>query len=241
MNDHVTASRKPSADKRALGQPCALLQQRQHRWRHAFVQARQRRRRHAIEAGDAHDLLDDVGLALDVGPPARHDRLAVLELEAEPLEDRLALALRDVDAEQPLHFAVGEVNRALRLDRIAGDDQPRRLAAAKVDDEMRRQLGAGDAEIGIDAALEAIARIGDDAELASGLGDVGRVPQRALDQHVAGVLVAARMLAAHHAGDQLDAVVVGDDHHGLVERVGLAVERQHAFAGARAAHHAARP
>ena len=30
-------------------------------------------------------------------------------LEAEPLEDRLALALRDVDAEQPLHFAVGEV------------------------------------------------------------------------------------------------------------------------------------
>ena len=130
MNDHVTASRRPSADSARLADPGALLQRRQHRRRHAFVQARQRRRRHAVEAGDADDLLDDVGLALDVGPPARHDRLAVVKLEAEPRKDRFAFALRDVDAEQPLHFAVGEVDRALRLDRIAGDDQPRRLAAA---------------------------------------------------------------------------------------------------------------
>ena len=38
------------------------------------------------------------------------------------------------------------------------------------------------------------------------------------------------MLAAHDAGDQLDAVQVGDDHHALVERIGPAVQRQHAFA-----------
>ena len=94
----------------------------------------------------------------------------------------------------------------------------------------------GSAEVGIDAALEAIAGVRHDAELAAGLGDVGRVPQRALDQHVAGRLVAARMLAAHDAGDQFDAACVGDDDHALVERVGLAVERQHALARARAAH-----
>ena len=105
----------------------------------------------------------------------------------------------------------------------------------------RRELGAGNAELRIDAALEAIARVGDDAELAAGLRDVGRVPQRAFDQHVARVLVAARMLAAHDAGDRFDAVVVGDDHHGLVERIGLAVEREHALARARAPNCQRRP
>ena len=43
------------------------------------------------------------------------------------------------------------------------------------------------------------------------------------------------MLAAHDAGDRLDAVRIGDDHHALVERIGLAVERQHALARAGAA------
>ena len=48
------------------------------------VEPRQRRRRHAVEPGDAHDLLDDVGLAVDVGAPVGHDRLAAVDFEAEP-------------------------------------------------------------------------------------------------------------------------------------------------------------
>ena len=43
-------------------------------------------------------------------------------------------------------------------------------------------------------------------------------------------------LAAHDAGERLDAVVVGDHAHGVVERVGLAVERQQLLAVLRAAH-----
>ena len=222
--------------QRALGEPGALLQRRQHRRRHAFVGARQRGGGHAVEAGDADDLLDNVGLAFDVGPPARHDRLAVLELEAEPRQDRLALALRDVDAEQPLHFAVGEGDRALRLDRIAGDDHPRRLAAAQVDHQMRRQLRAGDAEIGIDAALEAIARVGDDAEFAPGRGDVG-ASHSALSISTSRVFssqpeCSPPITPAIDSTPSSSAITTMD----LVERVGLAVERQHALAGARAAH-----
>ena len=130
-------------------------------------------------------------------------------MKAEAFENRLALGLRDVDADEPLDLAVGELDLLTRFRRIARHDQSRRLAAAEVHDEVRRELFSRDAEIGIDAALKTIARIGDDAELASGLGDVGGVPQRAFDQHVARVFIAARKLAAHHPGQQLHAVVVG--------------------------------
>ena len=44
------------------------------------------------------------------------------------------------------------------------------------------------------------------------------------------------MLAAHDSGDRFDAVGVGDHDHGLVERVCLAVKREHGLAGAGAAH-----
>ena len=108
----------------------------------------------------------------------------------------------------------------------------RRLAAAEVEHHAGRELEARQHEGRIDAALEAIARIGIDAELAAGLRDVERLPQRRLDQHVGGRLRAAGRLAAHDAGERLDAVLVGDHADRLVERVGLAVERQQALARA---------
>ena len=125
--------------------------------------------------------------------------LPSFDLEAEPREDRLALGLRNVEAGEAAHFAVGEVDDAFAVSSgspatISRDGSPPQRSMI----EVRRQFRAGHAEIGIDAALEAIARVGDDAELAAGLRDVQGVPQRALDQHVARVLVAAGMLAAHH-------------------------------------------
>ena len=69
-----------------------------------------------------------------------------------------------------------------------------------------RELEARHAEGGVDAALEAVAGVGVDAEPAAGLGDVERVPERGFDEHVGGVLVAAGMLAAHDAGDGFNAV-----------------------------------
>ena len=114
--------------------------------------------------------------------------------------------------------------------RLAGDGDLRRLAAAEIEHHPGRELEARHHEGRIDAALEAVARVGVDAELAAGLGDVERLPERRFDQHVGRGRRAARCLAAHDAGDRLDAALVGDDADGRVERVGLAVEREQGFA-----------
>ena len=76
--------------------------------------------------------------------------------------------------------------------RLAGDGDLRRRAAAEIEHHLRRQLEPRHHESRIDAALEAIARIGIDAELAAGLRDVERIPQRRLDQHVGGRLPSSR-------------------------------------------------
>ena len=55
--------------EKALGEPGALLDERQHRLGDARLDARQRLRLDAVDAGDTDDLFDEVGLALDVGPP----------------------------------------------------------------------------------------------------------------------------------------------------------------------------
>ena len=70
----------------------------------------------------------------------------------------------------------------------------RRRAAAEVEHHLGRELEPRHHEVRIDAALEAIARVRIDAELAAGLRDVERLPQRRFDQHVGGRLVAARSL-----------------------------------------------
>ena len=140
-------------------------------------------------------------------------------------------------AGQPLDFAEGEVNGCRSIRRVARDEELGGRSAAHLQHQTRRQFGAGQGEGRIDAALEAIARIGDDGEFAAGLGDVLRAPQRGFDQHVSGGLVAAGRLAAHHAGEQFDLPVIGDDDHAFVERIGLAVEGQQAFARFCPPHH----
>ena len=55
--------------ERALGEARPLLHERQHGFRHAIVEPGQGRGRRAVDAGDAQDLLHDIGLDLDVGAP----------------------------------------------------------------------------------------------------------------------------------------------------------------------------
>ena len=57
--------------ERALGAAGAQLHRREDRLARR-VAALERRHRHLVDADDAHDLLDDVGLALHVGAPRRH-------------------------------------------------------------------------------------------------------------------------------------------------------------------------
>ena len=99
-----------------------------------------------------------------------------------------------------------------------------------IEHHLGGELEAGQHECWIDAALEAVARVGIDGELAPGLRDVDLVPQRRFDQHVGSGLRAAGGLAAHDAGERFDALLVGDHAHALIERVGLAVERQQRLA-----------
>ena len=111
-----------------------------------------------------------------------------------------------------------------------------RLAAAELLDQERGDLGAPIGGVGVEAALEAVAGVGDDAEPAPGRRRADRVEQRDLEEDVGGLLGAARELAAHDAANALDALVVGDHGHLGIERVGLAVERQDLFSVARHAH-----
>jgi hypothetical protein len=145
--------------------------------------------------------------------------------------------VRNVEARQPAGLAPGEVDRAGRIGHRPGEPDLGRRAAAELQHETGRAFEARHREGRIDAALEPVARIGDDAELSSRLRDVERVPERRFDQHVRGVLVAARVLAAHDAADGLDAGIVRDDHVALVEAVGAPVEGQHLLARLGAAHH----
>ena len=113
---------------------------------------------------------------------------------------------RHVEPGEALHLDEREIDHRLRHLRIAGDRDLRRRAAAQVEHHLGRELEPRHHEGRIDAALEAIARIRIDAELAPGLRDVERLPQRRLDQHVGGRLRAAGRLAAHDAGERFHAL-----------------------------------
>ena len=136
------------------------------------------------------------------------------------------LAQRNVNPGEALDFSERKIDHAVFAEGIPDDDILRRGAAAQFHHQLGRELQPRRHEGRIDAALEAIARIRIDAELAAGLRDVDLVPQRQFDQHVSGVLVAAGSLAAHDAGQQFDAVLVRDHADRGIKRVGAAVERQ---------------
>ena len=158
------------------------------------------------------------------------------QAEAEFFENGGHFALIERHARQALHFAERKVDDAIDVGDRARDNRARGLAAAEFQDHSRREVEAGHAKGRIDAAFKAVSRVGDDAELAARAGDVQGIPQRAFDQHVGGVLVAAGALAAHDAGDGFDAVVVANDHVFRAEPIGLAVEREDVLAVVRAAH-----
>ncbi|MGY4300627.1 hypothetical protein ACVWXN_008722 [Bradyrhizobium sp. i1.4.4] len=138
---------------------------------------------------------------------------------------------------EPLDLGNRKIDHPVVAEGLSDHDVLGRRAAAYFHHELGGELQSRHHEGRIDAALEAVARVRIDAELAPGLGDVDLVPQRRFDQHVGGVLVAARGFAAHDAGERFDAVLVRDHADGGIEIVGAAVERQQRLAVAGAAHH----
>src|SRR3546814_13350164 len=76
----------------------------------------------------------------------------------------------------------------------------------------------------IDPALEAAARVAGECERLSGQRDALGREIGDFDKNVSRRLAAPAMLAAHDAGDIVDARVVGDPRHRFGQAVGLAVQ-----------------
>jgi hypothetical protein len=162
-----------------LGAAGAELYRRQHRLARVLA-ALERRHRHLINADNAHDLLHDVGLAMDVGAPRGngnlHHRAVARHDETEMGQDAPHLGERHLDAREPLDLGQREIDHAVVGERFADHDILRRRAATELHDKLGRKLEARHHEGRIDAALEAIARVRIDAELAPGLRNVDLVP-----------------------------------------------------------------
>ena len=192
-----------------------------------------------VDAVDADDLLDDVGRPVDVAAPAGDAdlRLLVLErpFEAQAGENRLLLGGRYLDTAEAAREVGIIVDAPRRERRGAGADHLGRLAAADRGDEPGQDGEAVVEEGGIDAALEAGARVRRERERLAGAGDALGIEISDLEQQLGGGFGDGRMLAAHDAADIVNARVVGDHRHFGGERVGLAVERLDGFAVAGAA------
>ena len=137
----------------------------------------------------------------------------------------------DVDPAHPGRQVVVDGHReALR--RAANDGQAGLdRAAAVLDQQLGDTLGGRGLQLGVDAALVALGRLGRQLVPADAAPDGGRVEVRGLDDDVGGVLVDLDVGGAHHAGDADRAVVVGDEQVVGVEGADDVVERGDLLAG----------
>ncbi len=158
--------------------------------------------------------------------------------DSDALEQRDHLGAREVRAEQPVGVCGVETHllgvwqrRAERFDPPARDG-----AAGDLRDEPRAAIGGARDAVPVYAALEAVGRLGAQAESARAAAHRDRRELRALDQDVRGRLAHLGFGAADHAGERDRALRVGDHQVRRRERAGLAVERGELLAGGRAAH-----
>ena len=187
-----------------------------------------------VKAVDPQDLLDQVGLAVDVGTPDRRrdlpDRSGILNAEAEATEDRGLVFRGDLHAAKRRHPAGAERNRRGRGRHGAGLDDLASFAAAQLEDQPR---GLVDAPVGgrrIHAALEAVAGVREDSQPAPRPGGADRIEQRDLQEDVARCFRAPCLLAPHDPADGAHPVVVSDHRDVRVQRVRVPVERRERLA-----------
>ncbi len=203
--------------------------------------ARGQRGGDALEAPQARDLLDEVGLAADVvAPPGGHgDVEAVLGLghaEAQPGEDAVRVGARDGRAEQALRAGVAQPQRDRVRAGAADVDRPaHRPRAAELDHQLRGDGLALDALLGLQLLLEAARGLRAQAQPGRRALDVRPVPRRGLHQHARGRVPHLGAGAAHHARDRRRALGIVDHAHLRVEPALHVVERGHRLAVARAA------
>jgi hypothetical protein len=108
-------------------------------------------------------------------------------------------------------------------------------AAADFDDQLGRALDAARAELEIDAALEAIAGVTQEAQPAHLALYDRRIPERAFQVDARRVAGDARMLAAHDAGEAQRLRAVADEQQVRFERERLPVQQRQRLAVTREA------
>src|SRR6185312_12096016 len=104
------------------------------------------------------------------------------------------------------------------------------LAAGGFENQLRGPLAGPVANADVCAAFEAVAGFAAQAERFTRATDVRRIEICALDEHVFGVVVNLRVLAAHDAGERNAFLLVGDQEHVAVQRAFDVVERFEFFA-----------
>ena len=161
------------------------------------------RRRHLVEAAHARDLLDAVRLALDVQPPRGHldlGRLALPgELEAQRPEDLLGRLLGDRRAQQLAHARKAQLEAA-RPGQLAVHvhPAPRHAGAAQLGEQLGGAVLREGDHRGIDAALEAVRRLGVQCVPTGSATDAAGLEGRALEEDAASSSALISLVAAAH-------------------------------------------
>ena len=191
----------------------------------------------------AGDLLREVGLAREVAAPARrHDRQALaghLDVAARaPEQRRLRLGV-EVERQEPSDAWSRGVDRRGREPCAGGPPLRCRRGHGRIGRDRHQVCGARDGEcstLRVDAALEARARLADEAEAPRGPADRRRVPDGALEQDAARPGMHLGALATHDTGERRRSLTVVDDEVAGDERPVGAVERAQHLASGRIAH-----
>ena len=190
---------------------------------------------------DPHHFLNQIGPAIDIGPPGRDQNVPDIGLdglfrdEAQPPEDIALLLPCDIDtAQRQRHFgAIGHRLDHCRITAcggLTGNARLRSLAAAKIEDHLRRRFDHHRKLHRIDPALETRAGIRRNAMPAPGAADPFGIEPGAFEQHIGGRFGDAAVFAAHHPAKAEHEGIIGN--HAVISSDGvvLAVEREEAFA-----------
>ncbi len=191
---------------------------------------------------DAGQLFDQVFFDRDVEPAARRGHLPAVggrrHVHAQRAQDALDLGIGDLDAEHAgdARTAQGDRGGSRQVVRTQRFGDRARGAAGQVQDQAGSVLDGGTRQRRVDAALEAMAGIGMQAQLAATAHDRGGREVRRLQEHGGGVIGDTGVEAAHQASQRDRAIGVGDDQEAVVQRGIAAVQQFQRFAGTRTAH-----
>ena len=196
--------------------------------------------RQMVEAADAGNLLDQVGGPVYVAAPGWRGYVEAAigrrHCEAEGFENALLLGRVDLHARQAFHLAGPEEDAAFPVDARAHGHRHRGFAAANLRHHAGDMAGGPDRAFGIKPALEPVAGVGIQVQLAPGGRHRNRVEHRDLEEHAGGAVAHAGALAAHHTSQIIDTFGIADCDHAGFHLVGLLVQSGERLAAIRLPH-----